>query len=124
MIRPVWWVLWQLANTSTVPNGPRPTWSGEPPSAREAGRLSHEVRDQPAPPILGQLRGVGRTHTGTHVFVQDLDIRIINATRDLLRELVLNPTPALPGHQTATRPAPKKQKPVNPQPQVHGFPMS
>jgi ABC-type cobalamin/Fe3+-siderophores transport system ATPase subunit len=47
---------------------------------RHAGRLHHI--------------GVGRTHARTHVIllVQDLDIRIVNATTgELLRELTLNP---------------------------------
>jgi hypothetical protein len=37
--------------------------------------------------------GVGRTHTATHVLVlvQDLDIRILDATGQLIREPVLNP---------------------------------
>jgi len=47
--------------------------------------------------IAGKLRhiGIGRTHTGTHVLllVQDLHVRVINATTgELLRELTIDPT--------------------------------
>ena len=49
-------------------------------SLRVAGRLHHI--------------GVGRTHTGTHIIllIQDLHIRVVNATTgELLRDLILNP---------------------------------
>ena len=70
--------------------------------------------------------GIGRTHTRTHVLalVQDLNIRIINAaTGELLRELTLDPTQR---YQPTRRPPgpPPNNKPLNPQPQVQGFPMS
>jgi Integrase core domain len=46
---------------------------------RHSGRLHHI--------------GIGRTHARTHVLVQDLHIRVINAaTGELLRELDLDPT--------------------------------
>ena len=47
--------------------------------------------------LAGKLRhiGVGRTHKGTHVIllIQDLEVRIINAsTGELLRELTIDTT--------------------------------
>ena len=47
--------------------------------------------------VAGKPRhiGIGRTHAGTHVIllIQDLEVRIVNATTgELLRELTINPT--------------------------------
>jgi hypothetical protein len=65
---------------------------------RHAGRLHHI--------------GVGRTHARTHVLllVQDLNVRVINAaTRELLRELALDPTR---NYQPTGKPRrPKKKHP-------------
>ncbi|WP_433376081.1 integrase core domain-containing protein [Actinoplanes sp. CA-142083] len=58
--------------------------------------------------------GVGRTHTGTHVLVlvQDLNIRIINATTgELLRELVLDPSQRYQRLNKPPGPAPRKKNP-------------
>ncbi|MFC7580449.1 integrase core domain-containing protein [Schaalia naturae] len=57
--------------------------------------------------------GVGRTYAGTYVLllVQDLDIRIIDATTgELLRELVLDPTKDYQGTGRPPGPTPGKQK--------------
>ncbi|QNF94985.1 hypothetical protein [Janibacter sp. YB324] len=54
--------------------------------------------------------GVGRTHAGTYVLllVQDLEIRIINATTgEILRELTLDPTRDY--QPTGRKPGPQKQ---------------
>src|SRR5699024_1971441 len=63
-------------------------------------RIRHDVIDKAGKVTLrhhGQLYsiGIGRTHTRTRVIllIQDLDIRIINATTgELLRELTLDTT--------------------------------
>ena len=64
--------------------------------------------------------GVGRTHAGTHILllVQDLEIRIINATTgELLRQLTLDPTR---NYQPTGRPpgptTPKARQRKNPEP--------
>jgi transposase InsO family protein len=64
--------------------------------------------------------GIGRTHARTHVImlIEDLNIRIIDATTgELLRELTLNPAI---DYQPQTQKRPNPQ----PQPQVQAFPMS
>ena len=63
-------------------------------------RVRHDRVDKSGTVTLrvhGKLRhiGIGRTHTGTHVIllVQDLDVRVVNATTgELLRELTIDPT--------------------------------
>lgn len=63
-------------------------------------RIRHDRVDKSGTVTLrvhGQLRhiGIGRTHNGTHVIllIQDLDVRVVNATTgELLRELVIDPT--------------------------------
>ena len=63
------------------------------------GRVRHDIGDK-AGKITWRYRGemysigIGRTHTGTRVIIlsQDRDIRIIDATGELLRELTLDPT--------------------------------
>ncbi|WP_244900509.1 transposase [Streptomyces nanshensis] len=47
--------------------------------------------------LAGRLRhiGIGRTHAGTHIIllIQDLDVRVINATTgELLRDLTIDPS--------------------------------
>lgn len=62
-------------------------------------RIRHDKVDKSGTVTLrvhGKLRhiGVGRTHTGTHVIllIQNLDVRVVNATTgELLRELTINP---------------------------------
>jgi len=97
-------------------------------------RIRHDRVDKAGSVTLrhdGRLHhiGIGRTHAGTHVIllVQDLQIRVVNATTgELLRELTLNPhrdyqpTGAPKG---PTRPPQKRPLP-NPQLQVRQFPMS
>ena len=75
------------------PRHPRP----DPP---RPGRQDRHVTLR----VHGQLRhiGIGRTHAGTHVIllVQDLDVRVVNATTgELLRELTIDPDPRLPTHR-------------------------
>lgn len=64
--------------------------------------------------VAGRLRhiGLGRTHAGTHILllVQDLHVRIINATTGaLLRELTIDPTRNYQPTGRPPGPAPKKQ---------------
>jgi len=81
-------------------------------SLRVAGRLHHI--------------GVGRTHTGTHIIllIQDLHIRIVNATTgELLRDLILNPNRDYQPTGAPKGPTRKQQLP-NPKMQVRQLPMS
>ena len=85
------------------------------PHADTHDRVRHDKIDKAGSVTLrvtGRLHhiGVGRTHAGTHVLllVQDLDIRIVNAaTGEILRDLILDPTPRLPTHRPTTRPTHK-----------------
>jgi hypothetical protein len=94
-------------------------------------RLRHDRVDKSGKITLrhgGRLYsiGIGRTHARTHVLVlvQDLDIRIINATGETAARTRPRPRPALPTHRPTTRTHPENHQPLNQQSWVHGFPMS
>ena len=74
--------------------------------------------------VAGRLRhiGIGRTHAGTHVIllVQDLNVRVVNATTgELLRDLTIDPN-----RDYQPTGAPTMNKHPNPHPWVRALPMS
>ena len=84
------------------PGGPQPT-TPTTGSATTGSSKSGTVTLR----IAGRLHhiGIGRTHAGTYVIllVQDLNVRVVHAaTGELLRDLVIDPTPRLPTHRTTT----------------------
>ena len=71
--------------------------------------------------------GIGRTHARTRVIVlvQDLNIRIVDATTgELLRELTLDPAKRYQGTGRPPGPTRRNDKLPNPQPRGREFPMS
>ena len=85
-----------------------------PATSRDADthdRIRHDRVDKTGAVTLrvaGRLHhiGIGRTHARTHVIllVQDLHVRVVNATTgELLRELIIDPDPRLPTQRSSQR---------------------
>ena len=84
-------------STNHCPKPCPPTTATPTPTTGSASTSVDQQTGNVTLRVHGRLRHiwVGRTHTRTHVLmlVQDLDVRVINATTgELLRELTINPT--------------------------------
>jgi hypothetical protein len=59
--------------------------------------------------VAGQPRHIGVGRTYVLLLVQDLNVRVIDAAGELLRDLIIDPRRGLPAHRTTPRTDPRKR---------------